>query len=138
MLARLAVLLQNGELQGIEAITGQGFGGEGGTIVVDENCSVCTRSCSHGSDTDILDIRLCEAVIQRSSKRKPDVKLNEHHYIQRLIFKYSHTIHKSYGPKLSSFFFSLQIEAMYILCTTMKMTSQDFPLAHFTSPQRRG
>ena len=40
MLARLALALQNGQLQGIEGIGGQGFGGEGGTIVVDENCTV--------------------------------------------------------------------------------------------------
>lgn len=32
--------LQNGQLQGVEGVGGQGFGGEGGTIVVDENCSV--------------------------------------------------------------------------------------------------
>lgn len=42
MLARLALALQNGQLQGIEGVGGQGFGGEGGTIVVDENCSVST------------------------------------------------------------------------------------------------
>jgi len=40
MLARLAIALQNGQLQGIEGIGGQGFGGEGGTVIVDENCSV--------------------------------------------------------------------------------------------------
>lgn len=33
-------MAQNGELQGIEGIGGQGLGGGGGTIVVDENCSV--------------------------------------------------------------------------------------------------
>ncbi len=44
MLARLALALQNGQLQGIEGVGGQGFGGEGGTIVVDENCSVSTLS----------------------------------------------------------------------------------------------
>lgn len=38
MLARLIAAVQNGELHGIG---GQGFGGEGGTIVVDEdNCNV--------------------------------------------------------------------------------------------------
>lgn len=40
MLARIAAALQNGELQGIEGITGQGFGGGGGTIVIDDNCLV--------------------------------------------------------------------------------------------------
>lgn len=40
MLARLVLAAQNGELQGIEGIGGQGFGGGGGTIVVDENCQV--------------------------------------------------------------------------------------------------
>ncbi|KIX05382.1 uncharacterized protein Z518_06254 [Rhinocladiella mackenziei CBS 650.93] len=36
MLARFAIALQRGQ---IEAIGGQGFGGQGGTIVVDDNCS---------------------------------------------------------------------------------------------------
>lgn len=40
MLTRLLLMAQNGELQGIEGIGGQGFGGGGGTIVIDENCSV--------------------------------------------------------------------------------------------------
>lgn len=43
MLARLALALQNGQLQGIEGVGGQGFGGEGGMIVVDENCEVSTH-----------------------------------------------------------------------------------------------
>jgi hypothetical protein len=37
MLARFAMALQRGQ---IEAIGGQGFGGQGGTIVVDDNCEV--------------------------------------------------------------------------------------------------
>jgi hypothetical protein len=37
MLARFAMALQRGQ---IEAIGGQGFGGQGGTIVVDDNCLV--------------------------------------------------------------------------------------------------
>ena len=37
MLTRLAMVLQQGQ---IEAIGGQGFGGQGGTIVVDDNCEV--------------------------------------------------------------------------------------------------
>jgi len=50
MLARLALALQNGQLQGIEGVGGQGFGGEGGTIVVDENCSVSILvRIQHGS-----------------------------------------------------------------------------------------
>lgn len=38
MMARLLLALRDGEVQGIQG--GQGFGGGGGTIVVDENCSV--------------------------------------------------------------------------------------------------
>lgn len=37
MLARFAAALQRGQIQGIG---GQGFGGGGGTIVVDNNCLV--------------------------------------------------------------------------------------------------
>ena len=40
MLARFALALQNGQFQGIQGVGGQGFGEDGGTIVVDENCSV--------------------------------------------------------------------------------------------------
>lgn len=40
MLARLLLAAQNGELDGVQAIGGQGLGGEGGTVVVDENCTV--------------------------------------------------------------------------------------------------
>jgi hypothetical protein len=39
MMARLLLALRDGEVQGIQ---GQGLGGGGGTIVVDENCSVST------------------------------------------------------------------------------------------------
>jgi len=42
MLARIAAAIQNGDIQGIEGVAGQGFGGTGGTIVIDDNCSVCT------------------------------------------------------------------------------------------------
>ena len=49
MLARLALALQNGQLQGIEGIGGQGFGGEGGTIVVDENCTVSILNPRYGN-----------------------------------------------------------------------------------------
>lgn len=52
MLARLVLAAQNGELQGIEGIGGQGFGGEGGTIVVDENCQV---SLFQGSNRNVTD-----------------------------------------------------------------------------------
>ena len=37
MLARLAAALQRGQIQ---AVGGQGFGGGGGTIIVDDNCLV--------------------------------------------------------------------------------------------------
>lgn len=37
MLARFAMALQRGQ---IEAISGQGVGGQGGTIIVDDNCLV--------------------------------------------------------------------------------------------------
>ncbi len=37
MLARFAMAIQRGQ---IEAIGDQGFGGQGGTIVVDDNCEV--------------------------------------------------------------------------------------------------
>lgn len=43
MLARFAAALQRGQIQGIG---GQGFGGGGGTIVVDDNCLVCRSSPS--------------------------------------------------------------------------------------------
>jgi len=49
MLARLALALQNGQLQGIEGVGGQGFGGEGGTIVVDENCTVSVLNPRYGN-----------------------------------------------------------------------------------------
>lgn len=39
-MARLLLALRDGEVQGIQGVGGQGFGGGGGTIVVDENCSV--------------------------------------------------------------------------------------------------
>ena len=52
MLARLVLASQNGELQGIEGIGGQGFGGEGGTIVVDENCQVGLFRDSNANVTD--------------------------------------------------------------------------------------
>ena len=38
MLARFAAALQRGQIQGVG---GQGFGGAGGTVVVDDNCLVC-------------------------------------------------------------------------------------------------
>lgn len=65
MLTRLLLqAAQNGELQGIQAIGGRGLGGEGGTVVVDENCSVrlpdliawalltYSRSCELIADAD--------------------------------------------------------------------------------------
>lgn len=44
MLARFAAALQRGQIQTIEG--GQGFGGGGGTIVVDDNCSVSYSALS--------------------------------------------------------------------------------------------
>lgn len=41
MLARLAAALQRGQIQ---AVMGQGFGGTGGTVVVDDNCLVSLLS----------------------------------------------------------------------------------------------
>ena len=58
MLARFAMALQRGQ---IEAIGGQGFGGQGGTIVVDDNCEV--RWSRTGLDCLALTdhfVRLCD------------------------------------------------------------------------------
>lgn len=44
MMARLLLALRDGEVQGVQGVGGQGFGGGGGTIVVDENCSVSAAS----------------------------------------------------------------------------------------------
>lgn len=49
MLARLLLAAQNGQLQGVQAVGGQGLGGEGGTVVVDENCSVSLFTKGFGS-----------------------------------------------------------------------------------------
>lgn len=59
MLTRLALALQNGELQGIEGIGGQGFGGGGGTIVVDENCSVRFVAVKVMAYANSVNSRLC-------------------------------------------------------------------------------
>ena len=66
MLARFAMALQRGQ---IEAIGGQGFGGEEGTIVVDDNCQVCLYQVAQfwynamgnadWSVPDIGDVRSC-------------------------------------------------------------------------------
>ena len=47
MLARFAAALQRGQIQGVG---GQGFGGGGGTIVVDDNCLVCWPRERQGSE----------------------------------------------------------------------------------------
>lgn len=42
MFARLLLAAQNGELQGVEAVGGQGLGEGGGTLLVNDDCRVST------------------------------------------------------------------------------------------------
>lgn len=56
MMARLLLALRDGEIQGVQGVGGQGFGGGGGTIVVDENCSVsAVTSTVVPTDLTIID-----------------------------------------------------------------------------------